>query len=112
MKDEGRLLQGTLDLLVMKALEGGPLHGYGIARWIRETSGELEIEEGALYHSLHRLERQGLLRAQWGRSENNRRARFYELSPKGIQQLAKQTRNWRRYAAAVFRILGSPIKQA
>ena len=100
------LLQGTLDMLVLKALIFGPLHGYGVAHWIRETTdGTLEIEEGALYTALHRMEKRRWLRSEWGLSENNRRAKFYALTEEGRRQLAAGAQNWTRYAEAVFKIL-------
>lgn len=101
------LLQGTLDLLVLKALEAGPQHGYAVAHWVRErTDGELTVEDGALYTSLHRMERKGWLEPTWGISENNRKARFYELTRAGRQQLSAETEAWSRYAAAMFKALG------
>jgi PadR family transcriptional regulator PadR len=107
-ESELKLLQGTLDLLVLKALVFGPRHGYAVARWIRETSdAALQIEEGALYTSLHRLERRGWVDAEWGVSENNRRAKYYQLTAGGRKQLAASTRTWTRYAEAVFKILGA-----
>lgn len=103
------LLQGTLDILVLKAMAFGPLHGYAVARWIRETTdGALRIEEGALYTSLHRMEKRGWLESDWGLSENNRRAKFYRLSAPGRKQLRSATRTWSRYAEAVFKVLTMP----
>ena len=100
------LLQGTLDVLVLKTLSWGPMHGYGISRWIDErTRGVLEIEDAALYKSLHRLERAGSIEAEWGLSENNRRARYYRLTPRGRQRLKTEESVWRTYAEAVFRVL-------
>jgi PadR family transcriptional regulator, regulatory protein PadR len=100
------LLQGTLDLLVLKALQAGTLHGYGVARWVREvTDGTLEIEEGALYTSLHRMERRGWLTSEWGVSENNRRAKYYSLTRSGRRQLAAELSLWVRYAEAVFKVV-------
>ncbi|CAN5742511.1 PadR family transcriptional regulator [soil metagenome] len=100
------LLQGTLDLLVLKALMFGPLHGYGVARWVRETTdGTLDIEEGALYTSLHRMEKRGWLTSEWGVSENNRRAKFYELTNPGRRQLDEELGLWTRYAEAVFKVV-------
>ena len=100
------LLKGTLDVLVLKALTWGPRHGYAVARWIEDsTRGTLQIEEGALYHGLHRLEKKGWVSSEWGVSESNRRARYYTLSPAGRQQLAAQTASWTRYAEAVFAAL-------
>ena len=100
------LLQGTLDLLVLKALAWGPRHGYAVATWIRERSGEqLLVEEGALYPALHRLERRGWLAAEWGLSENNRRAKYYRLTPKGRTQLRAELSLWERYVGAVGKVL-------
>ena len=100
------LLQGTVDVLVLRTLGWGRMHGYSVASWIRErTDGVLELEDAPLYKALHRLERQGLVRAEWGLSENNRRARFYELTPAGRKQLRADVATWRRYAEAVFRVL-------
>jgi transcriptional regulator len=100
------LLQGTLDLLVLKTLTWGPLHGYAVARWIRETTNdELLIEEGALYTSLHRMEKRGWVAAEWGLSENNRKARYYRLTPAGRRQLRGKTAAWERYARAVFKVV-------
>jgi PadR family transcriptional regulator, regulatory protein PadR len=99
-------LYGTLNLLVLQALADGPQHGLGVARRILAGSGEqLQVEEGALYPALHRLERDGLLQARWGTSENNRRARFYELTPRGRGELAREAARWRRHAAAVRGLL-------
>lgn len=107
MADGGmRLLQGTLDVLVLKAVAGGPQHGYGVARWIRETTdGALEIEEGALYSALHRMERRKWLVSEWGVSETGRRAKFYELTRAGRNALASEAQSWARYAEAVFKVL-------
>jgi transcriptional regulator len=100
------LLQGTLDVLVLRALRLGPMHGYAVSRWIRErTDGVIEIEDAPLYKALHRLERGGCVAAEWGFSENNRRARFYRLTPEGRRQLKDEEASWRRYAAAVFKVL-------
>jgi PadR family transcriptional regulator len=101
------LLQGTLDLLILRRLIFGPEHGQGIARAIQETSGdELLIEHGALYPALQRLEARGRISAVWGTSENNRRARFYTLTKAGRRQLARESTRWRRMAAAIGRVLG------
>ena len=100
------LLQGTLDVLVLKTLSWGPRHGYAVARWIHETSAEeLQVEDRALYVSLHRLEERGLVESVWGRSENNRRAKYYQLTAAGRAQLRAQTQRWTRYAEAVFAAL-------
>jgi PadR family transcriptional regulator len=100
------LLQGSLDVLVLKALADGPLHGYAVAQWIRQTTDEtLQIEDGALYTALHRMERRGWLESTWGISDRNRRAKFYDLTSKGRQALRTRTSEWRRYAEAVFKVL-------
>ena len=110
-QDELKLLQGTLDLLVLKSLIFGPRHGYAVSRWIRETSDSaLQVEEGALYTSLHRMEKRGWIEAEWGVSENNRRAKFYGLTKSGRKQLAASERKWTRYAEAVFKILGAEAR--
>ena len=104
------LLQGTLDLLVLQALNRGQaLHGYAVSGWIHDRSGDaLLVEEGALYPALHRLERRRLVQAEWGLSENNRRARYYKLTARGKKQLESETQSWKRYAEAVFRVLAAP----
>jgi transcriptional regulator len=100
------LMQGTLDLLVLRSLSRGPMHGYGIATLVHQrTGGDLAIEDAALYQALHRLDRQGLVDAEWGPSENNRRARFYALTAAGRKRLRDDTANWRRYARAVEAVL-------
>ncbi len=100
------LLQGTLDLLVLKTLALAPMHGYGVSQRIRQLSREvLDVQQGSLYPALHRLERRGWIRARWGSSENNRRARFYELTPNGRRQLEAETRSWERLATAVQQVL-------
>jgi transcriptional regulator len=100
------LLKGTLDVLVLKALTWGPRHGYAVARWIEDaTDGQLQVEDGALYHALHRLEKQGWLDSEWGVSETNRRARYYTLTAAGRRQLAAKTATWTRYAEAIFAAL-------
>ena len=100
------LMQGTLDLLVLRTLTAGPMHGYGIATLVHErTGGDLAIEDAALYQALHRLDRQGLVDAEWGPSENNRRARFYTVTPAGRKRLREQTTNWRRYTRAIDAVL-------
>jgi transcriptional regulator len=100
------LLQGTLDVLVLRTLAWQPMHGYGVSRWIRDrTDGTIAIEDAPLYKALHRLEGAGFVSAEWGVSENNRRARYYRLTPAGRQRLRTAEASWRRYAAAVFRVL-------
>jgi PadR family transcriptional regulator, regulatory protein PadR len=102
----GDLLQGTLDVLVLKSLVRGPLHGYGVAEFIHHSSDDvLKVEEGALYPALHRLELRGLLASEWGVSDNNRRAKFYTLTPAGRHHLAAEARSWERLAAAVTQVL-------
>jgi PadR family transcriptional regulator, regulatory protein PadR len=104
--EELELLKGTLDVLVLKALAWGPRHGYEVARWIGDaTNDALQIEEGALYHALHRLERKGWLASEWGLSDANRRAKYYTLTRLGRQQLGVKTAAWTRYAEAVFAAL-------
>jgi PadR family transcriptional regulator PadR len=103
---ELRLLQGTLDLLVLGSLTDGARHGYAIASWIRETSGDaLQIEDGALYTALHRMEKRGWLESRWGMSERKRRAKYYQLTRSGRRALASRSRTWARYAEAVGAIL-------
>jgi len=100
------LLQGTLDLLILKTLTWGPRHGYAVAEWIRDTTDEkLQIEEGALYTALHRMEKRGWLEAEWGLSDNNRKAKYYQLTQVGRKQLRAKTVVWTEYAGAVFKIL-------
>ena len=102
----GDLLQGTLGILILKALLLGPAHGFGIARWIEETTADvLTIEEGSLYPALRRLEDRGWVTSEWGLSENNRRARYYRITPEGRAHLRAEAAVWLRYAAAVTRVL-------
>ncbi len=105
-KERLELLQGTLDLLILRTLIFGPRHGQGIARAIQQTSEhELVVEHGALYPALQRLEARGWIAAEWGTSDNNRRARFYTLTEAGRKQLVKETTRWKRLSAAIGRIL-------
>ena len=105
-KQDVELLQGTLDVLILKTLSWGPRHGYAVVKWIQEVTGQvLMVEEGSLYPALHRLERRGWISSQWGVSENNRRAKFYALTAAGRQQLRAQTANWQRYSEAVSLVL-------
>jgi transcriptional regulator len=100
------LFTGTLDLLILRSLHAGPQHGYAIGRWIRErSSGVLDVEEGALYPALHRLERRGLLRARWGRTDTGRRAKFYETTPEGARRLAAESERWSEFSSAVHAVL-------
>jgi transcriptional regulator len=108
MTDQAQLLPGTLDLLILKAVSLGPLHGYGILLRIGQISGSaLLIEQGALYPALFRLVRQGLLTSDWGTSENNRRAKFYELTPEGRKRLQEETEGWNRLAVAMTSVLAA-----
>jgi transcriptional regulator len=107
-KDEPMLLAGTLDLLVLRTLGWGSRHGYAIARWIKETSEEaIEVEDRALYLALHRLQDRGLLESEWALSENNRRAKYYKLTPAGRRELRASEASFTRYVTAVFKILGA-----
>src|SRR5689334_18786013 len=108
MPPSAELLPGTLDLLILKAISLGPLHGYGVLLRIGQISGDaLEIEQGALYPALYRLERQGLLSTEWGVSENNRRAKYYELTTAGRKRLREETAGWERLVAAMSTALGA-----
>jgi transcriptional regulator len=103
------LLRGTLDLLILRSLSHEPLHGYGVMRWIEEATGQaLAIEEGSLYPALYRLEDRGWVESDWGRSANNRRARYYRLTAKGRAQLKTEVRHFTDFAKAVFRALEAP----
>lgn len=100
------LLKGTLDAMVLKALSWGPMHGYGVTRWIRrQTEGTLEVDDAALYQALHRMERRGWLEAEWGLTEANRRAKYYTLTVEGRSQLAAELSSIRRYVEALFQVL-------
>jgi transcriptional regulator len=100
------VLKGTLDLLILHALSAGPQHGYGIVQWIRGTTGDvLQIDDGALYPALHRLEERGWIAADWGISDNNRRAKFYRLSAGGRRRLEAETATWERFSTAVGRVI-------
>src|SRR5918997_3803932 len=100
------LLQGTLDLLILKTLQTGPTHGWDIAQRIRQVSGEiLSVNQGSLYPALHRLEAQGRIASEWGASDNNRQAKFYKLTAAGRRQLAAETEAWERFSRAVGLVL-------
>lgn len=102
------LLQGTLDMLILKALTWGSMHGYGIARWVQRTTDDsLVVEEGSLYPALHRMTRRGWLAAEWGLSDNNRRAKYYTLTTLGRKQLRVETADWARFIEAVGKILNA-----
>lgn len=102
------LLQGTLDMLILKIVALGPVHGYGISQRIKQISKEvLQVQQGSLYPALHRLQKRGWLQAEWGQSDNGRQAKFYQLSPKGRKQLAAEESNWDRLAHAVSLVMRS-----
>lgn len=107
--EELGLVNGTLDLLVLRALAWGPRHGFAVARWIKNTSDDaLLIEDRALYLALHRLEERRLVESEWGLSENNRKARFYQITRAGRRQLQEREAHWTRYVDAVFKVLRAP----
>lgn len=102
------LLQGTLDMVVLKSLAVEARHGYEVARWVRTTTdGELTVDDGALYTALHRLQKRGLVHAEWGVTDQNRRAKYYALTAAGRRQLAAEASSWERYAAAIFKVLSA-----
>ena len=112
MSGEAQLLPGTLDLLILKAVSLGPLHGYGVLLRIEQISGgALLVEQGALYPALYRLVRQGLLKASWGTSDNNRRAKFYELTAAGRKRLRQEAEGWNRLAAAIGSVLDARAEE-
>ena len=103
----GDLYTGTLELLILRTLQKDLVHGYGIARWIRErTEGVLDVDQGALYPALHRLNRRGWIKGEWGETETGRRARFYSLTAKGKKALQRETARWDQHAQAVYAVLG------
>src|SRR5687768_13373417 len=105
------LLQGTLDLMILKAVSWRPMHGYGIARWIQQTTDDvLRVEEGSLYPALHRLEERGHIEPEWGVSENNRRAKFYKLTARGRAELHEETSSWSRFSEAVFKVVDATVE--
>ena len=107
------LIQGTLDMLILKAVSLGPLHGYGVLLRIQQISGNrLEIQQGSLYPALYRLERQELIESEWGASDNNRKARFYRLTAAGRRQLAQEARDWKRMTGIIAGILDTPPERA
>jgi PadR family transcriptional regulator PadR len=100
------LLKGTVDLLILRSLRQGPQHGYEVSRWVRErTEGVLAVEDAALYQALHRLEDRGWIESEWGLSENNRRAKYYQLTDDGRRELRSEVSQWKRYAEAVFKVI-------
>jgi transcriptional regulator len=107
------LLQGTLDVMILKALSWGPMHGFGVAKWIRATTADvLQIEDSALYPALHRMEHRGWIGAEWGITENKRRAKYYKLTTKGRTELRARTATWDRYADAVSRVIHATAQPA
>jgi PadR family transcriptional regulator PadR len=105
------LLQGTLDVMILKALSWGPMHGFGVAKWIHLTTDDvLQIEDGALYPALHRMEHRGLIDADWDLTENKRRAKYYRLTTKGREQLRARTSSWDRYSAAVSKVIHATVQ--
>ena len=108
MDADGGLLRGTLDVLILKALTWGPRHGYAVAEWVKTiTESDLLVEEGPLYTALHRLERRGWVTGEWGYSDNNRKAKFYQLTSAGRRQLRAEVTAWERYARAVGKALSA-----
>jgi PadR family transcriptional regulator, regulatory protein PadR len=113
MDKNAELLPGTLDLLILKALSLGPMHGYGVVMRIGQaTEGSLLVEQGALYPALYRLEVQGLLTSKWGVSDNNRRAKFYSLTRSGEKRLRQETESWQRLVTAISRVLACQPEKA
>ena len=107
-RDADELVRGTLDALILKTLSWGPRHGYGIAQWIKQTSEEaLAVEDRALYLALHRLEDRDLVESEWGVSENNRRAKFYELTARGRAELRAESKRLERYTDGLFKVLNA-----
>jgi transcriptional regulator len=105
-KNKAGLLQGTLDMLILKALTHGPMHGFGVGQRIMQMSEQaLRVEEGSLYPALYRLEQQGWIKSKWGVSDNNQRARFYSLTRAGVKQLQLEAESWERLATAVFKVM-------
>src|SRR5438132_276363 len=106
MRTTNDLLHGTLDILVLKTVSWGPMHGYAIAQWIEQRArGDLEVVDAALYKALHRLEQQGAVKSEWGLSDNNRQAKYYRLTARGRNMLKADAATWRKFASAVGRIL-------
>jgi len=100
------MMRGTVDLLILRALQRGPAHGYDVSRWVHErTDAVLTLEDAALYQALHRLEAKGWLESEWGLSDNNRRAKFYALTDEGRRQLRAELSAWKRYAEAMFKVI-------
>jgi PadR family transcriptional regulator, regulatory protein PadR len=105
------LLQGTLDVMILKALSWGPMHGFAVAKWVRSTTDDvLQIDDGALYPALHRMEHRGLIDADWDLTENKRRAKYYRLTPKGRQELRSRVTSWDRYSSAVSKVIHATVQ--
>jgi len=105
------LLQGTLDVMILKALSWGPMHGFAVAKWVRSTTDDvLQIDDGALYPALHRMEHRELIDADWDLTENKRRAKYYRLTAKGRQELRVRTSSWDRYASAVSKVIHATVQ--
>ena len=105
------LLQGTLDVMILKAVSWGPMHGFAVAKWIRSTTDDvLQIDDGALYPALHRMEHRGLIDADWDLTENKRRAKYYRLTAKGRQELRVRATSWDRYASAVSKVIHATVQ--
>lgn len=110
-KSTSELLQGTLDMLILKAVSLGPLHGYGVLLRIQQISGEeLTVQQGSLYPALYRLEHQGAIESEWGESENNRRAKYYRLTKLGRERLGEETEKWKRMSGIINGILGATVE--
>lgn len=113
VSDDLEILLGTLDVLILQSLSWGRMHGYGVVRWIRESSGHtFRIQDGALYTALHRLEERGWVEGEWGHTEQGKRAKYYRLTSAGRRQLRLETKQWERYAAGVAAVLGARPKPA
>jgi transcriptional regulator len=112
-RQEVDLLQGTLDMLVLKALTWGPMHGYSVLAWLRDTTdGDLRIEDAALYPALHRMEARGLIESEWGLSENNRKAKFYRLTTRGRRELRSEAATWSRYVSVIAKVMAAAEQPA
>jgi transcriptional regulator len=112
-RQEVDLVQGTLDMLVLKALTWGPMHGYSVLAWLRDTTdGDLRIEDAALYPALHRLEARELIESEWGLSENNRKAKFYRLTAKGRRELRSEAASWTRYVSVIAKVMAAAEQPA
>lgn len=113
MPTELEFKRGAIELLILKTVSWGPMHGYAIAKWIQDTTDDaLRVEEGSLYPALHRLEDKGAIDAKWGVSENNRNAKFYSLTPRGRQMLKAEIESWTHFAAAIAKVIGATRQPA